>query len=65
MDGFNVNPASYLDEVIREIVMLQAKVCVTEITCECGQIIRVPLDGFHICQCGRKIVSQVLTSMID
>ena len=62
MDGFNVNS---LDEVIREIVMLQTKICVTEVTCECGQIHRVPLDGFCICQCGRKVASQLLSSMTD
>ena len=65
MDGFNANAVSCLDEVISEIVMLQARTCVTEVTCDCGQIHRVPLDGFHICQCGRKVASQIITSMTD
>jgi len=62
MDRFNVNPSPLLDEVIREIVMMQAKTCVTEVTCECGEVHRVPLDGFCICQCGRKVVSPILVN---
>ena len=62
MDGFK---AESLDDVIREIVMLQTKTCVTEVKCNCGKVHRVPLDGFHICQCGRKVASQILTSMTD
>jgi hypothetical protein len=65
MDGFNVSPTSCLDEVIREIVMLQTKICVTEVVCECGQVHRVPLDGYRICQCGQKVVSQALTELTD
>ena len=65
MDGFNVNPASCFHEVIREIVMLQTKTCVTEVICECGLVHRVPLDGYRICQCGQKVVSQALTELTD
>jgi len=65
MDSLNVNPESCLDELIREIVMMQAKICVTDVRCDCGIVHRVPLDGFHICQCGRKVMSQILTNMTD
>ena len=65
MDGINVNPASCLGQVIREIVMLQTKVCVTEVQFDCGQVHRVPLDGFRICKCGRKVVSQALIELTD
>ena len=65
MDGLNTNPASCLNELIREIVMLQSKTCVTDVRCDCGIVHRVPLDGFCICQCGRKVASQLLSSMTD
>ena len=58
-------PDLVLQNVIREIVMLQSKICVTEVICDCGQIHRVPLDGFRICSCGQKVVSQVLTELTD
>ncbi len=66
MDGSNVEPAPCLDDVIRDICFMQTKVCVAEVTCECGAINRVPLDGSGICQgCYRKVVSPLLSGMAD
>jgi len=60
MDNRSIDSVSGLADVFRDICLTQAKVCVTEVKCECGEIHRVPLDGFRICQCGRKIVSPLL-----
>jgi len=54
MDGLN--------DLIENIVMMQKKTCVIDVTCECGQILRVPLDGYRNCEvCGRKVLSPILT----
>lgn len=60
MDSHNVDSVPGLSEVLKDICLTQAKVCVTEVQCECGEIHRIPLDGFRICQCGRKVVSPFL-----
>ena len=61
MDGHN----SILDQVIREITMTQGMTFAIEAKCECGQVHRIPLDGFRACPCGRKVVSRVLTELIN
>ena len=60
MDNHSIDSVTGLTEVFRDICFTQAKVCVTEVQCECGEIHLVPLDGFCICQCGRKVVSPIL-----
>lgn len=59
MDGPVKDSPSELDDVIRDIVMMQARTCVTEVTCVCGKLHRIPLDGYRICECGRKVLSPI------
>jgi len=55
-----------LHDLIEDIVMMQKKTCVVDVTCECGQIHRVPLDGYRICEvCGRKVYSPVITGELN
>jgi len=62
MDGFNLESVSGLNDVIENIVMMQKKNCVIDVTCDCGMIHRVPLDGFHICEvCGWTVLSPILS----
>jgi len=65
MDGHKPKPVSTLQELLYDLVMMQAKTCVTEVKCECGKVHRVRLDGFHICECGKKVKSPILDDLID